>query len=66
MNEKQQAHLNKIVDEAQARIIDKYTKGTIKYGSSLSEDYTAQELLEEAINEAIDQVTYLLTLREKL
>jgi DNA-directed RNA polymerase beta' subunit len=66
MTETQQKHLANIVDQATSRLIDKYQKGAREHQSTLSEDYTKEQLLEEAISEAIDQVVYLLTLREKL
>ena len=66
MNESQQAHLDYILRESGLLITNKYVKGALEYNSDLSKDYTAEQLLNEAINEAIDQVTYLLTLRQKL
>ena len=66
MNPSQQAHHDRILKEATQLISAKYTKGTIEHNSNLSEDYTVDQLLTEAINEAIDQITYLLTLKEKL
>lgn len=66
MNQSQQDHLDYILRESGLLITNKYVKGALEYNSNLAEDYTAEELLNEAINEAIDQVTYLLTLREKL
>lgn len=66
MNPKQAAHLNRITDEAHARLIDKYYKGTKEHQSVLSEDYTPLQVLDMAIDEAIDQVTYLLTLKEMM
>jgi len=66
MNESQKNHLKHILDTSRGLIMNKYIKGTIEHQSNLSEDYTAEQLLDEAINEAIDQITYLLTLKEKL
>jgi hypothetical protein len=66
MSKVQTDHLNRILEQSRELITQKYAKGAEEHSSTLSEDYTADQLLEEAINEAIDQVTYLLTLREKL
>lgn len=66
MNEKQARHLNRITDEAHARLIDKYYKGVKEHQTVLSEDYTPAQVLDMAIDEAIDQVTYLLTLKEMM
>ena len=66
MNETQKAHLKYVLNESQDRIMTKYIKGALEHQSSLSEDYTASQLLDEAINEAVDQMVYLLTLRQKL
>jgi len=66
MNDVQKEHLKYILTESRDRIMDKYIKGSIEHDSNLNEDYTVNELLEEAINEAVDQLTYLLTLRQKL
>ncbi len=66
MNESQKNHLKFILEESGYLIKAKYLKGVKEYNSNLSEDYTADQLLDEAINEAVDQIVYLLTLREKL
>jgi len=65
MTPEQKAHLSYILSEALSRIDDKYQKGAAEHGGTLS-DMSATELLENAIDEAIDQVVYLLTLRQKL
>ncbi len=66
MTDTQVKHLNKIAEEAHTLLVQKYVRGAEEHKSSLSEDYTALELLDEAINEAVDQMVYLLTLKEKL
>jgi hypothetical protein len=66
MNNTQTDHLNRILDQSRHLITEKYIKGAKEHDSTLSEDYSVERLLEEAINEAIDQITYLLTLKEKL
>lgn len=64
MNKTQKAHLNRVTDQAMARLIDKYTAGVKEYQSTLSEDYSTEQLLNEIINEAIDQLVYALTALE--
>lgn len=66
MNTKQQQHLKYILNESQDLIAKKYRRGSREHQSVLNEDYTAAELLDMALEEAIDQVTYLLTLKEKI
>jgi hypothetical protein len=66
MNKIQLEHLAHILDETQDLISNKYVKGAAEHKSILSEDYNAVELCDMAIEEAIDQITYLLTLRSKL
>lgn len=63
MTEKQNAHINNIVHHATARLINKYVKGQAEHGGNLWEK---QGILDMAIDEAIDQVTYLLTLKQQL
>ena len=58
-------HLNDIQNEALQRINEKYMKGQKEHGGNLWE-VPPQEILEEAINEAIDQIVYLLTLKQCL
>jgi len=64
MNKTQTAHLNRIKEQVQHELTEKYAKGAKEHASTLSEDYTALEVLDMAIEEALDQVTYLYTLRE--
>lgn len=66
MNKTQVAHLNQILETTRRLITEKYVKGAKEHDSVLSEDYTALEILDMAIEEATDQMTYLLTLREKM
>ena len=58
-------HLSRVLSAAVYRINEKYRKGQKEHGEHLWErpvDY----ILGQAIDEAIDQVVYLLTLRERL
>lgn len=48
------------------RMEEKYIRGAIEHEDSVLHDMGIEALLENAIDEAVDQVVYLLTLREKL
>lgn len=63
MTSADKAHLKRVVHQAGDLIIKKYEKGVREHGGHLWEK---PGLLDEAINEAIDQVVYLLTLKEQL
>lgn len=66
MNKTQIDHLNSLLETTRELLTRKYVKGAEEHDSVLSEDYTALEIVDMAIEEAIDQITYLLTLREKI
>ncbi len=66
MTDEQSEHLASIQLEFNRLVQAKYEAGAKEHGSTLSRDYTAEQLLDMAIEEAIDQVTYLLTLKHKL
>ena len=61
----QERHLERIKDMAASRIDQKYRRGALFHGGYLLADASAI-LLEAAIDEAVDQVVYLLSLRERL
>lgn len=65
MTPEREAHLEHIIQQAGASINAKYRKGQAEHGGSLVDVPTVQ-LVDSAIEEAIDQLTYLLTIREKL
>jgi hypothetical protein len=65
MTTAQKGHLLRLLRQADALMADKYTRGAEEHGGLLS-DKPITELLNCAIEEAVDQLTYLLTLREKL
>jgi acetate kinase len=56
-------HLNRIIKEITARATDTYIGGQIEHGGNL---WTKQNLIDEAIEENIDSLIYLLTLRDQL
>jgi len=58
-------HLKSIASEAEALILRKYIKGQREHGGNLWE-MPASKLLDNAIDEAVDQVIYLLTLRQTM
>lgn len=65
MTPQQKAHVTKLQSEATDRIGTKYTKGAQEHGGNIW-DLTPSRLINEAIDEAIDQVVYLLTLRDQI
>lgn len=66
MNKSQTDHLNRILEGTGRELTDKYVRGAAEHDSNLSTDYSVLSLVEMAFEEALDQVTYLWTLREKL
>lgn len=66
MTTEQIAHLNRIKEQVQHELTEKYAKGALEHASTLSQDYTPLEVLDMAVEEALDQVTYLYTLREMM
>ena len=61
MQKKHKKHLRYVVREAGRRIREKYIRGQKEHGG----DLWTRDLLEEAINEGIDLLVYLLTLKER-
>lgn len=66
LTKQQMAHRAAITEEATQLIWDKYTAGAMEHQTNLREDSTVGQLLDWAIEEAIDQVVYLLTLKSKM
>lgn len=62
----QEQHLHAIIDDFTTLVDDKFRKGAAQHGGDLALDYTAKDLVDMALEEAIDQVVYILTLRSKL
>lgn len=65
MTKEQEAHLNSVVQFATEALIQKYTLGAIEH-KGLITDLSTEVLLQEALNEALDQVVYLTTLIQKI
>ena len=65
MTPQQENNLAAIITAATALIEDKYRAGDAKHHSDLL-DKTVEDLADDAIFEAIDQLVYLLTLKNKL
>ena len=65
MTKEQEKHLTEIQKLTVAWIDSKYRAGQKRHGGNLL-DMAPLQLVDNAIDEAIDQVTYLFTLREKL
>ncbi len=65
MTPEQEAHLGRIKADF-ARLVDsKYRRGAAEHGGQLL-DLPAVRILEQALDEAVDQLVYLLSLKEKL
>lgn len=65
MTNQQEAHLSSLIEETAARMDDKYRKGAAEHGGNLW-DLSIEKLVDNAIEEAVDQLTYLLAVRHKL
>lgn len=65
MTDAQELHLAEIKTRFCTYVDQKYRKGQAEHGGNLWEN-SAEQILNFAIEEAIDQVTYLLTLRDKM
>ena len=61
----QEAHLGRVKSEFVALVDSKYRAGAMEHGGELLA-LPDLEILDLAIEEAIDQVVYLLSLKEKL
>lgn len=65
MTESQEAHLNSIVEAFTEACIVKYRKGAEEHGGDLF-SMPFEALLDNAIDEAIDQFVYLMTMKQQL
>lgn len=65
MDDKSENHLQLIKNEFERLVDLKYREGQHKHGGILNEK-SVEFLIDAAIDEAIDQVVYLITLKDKL
>ena len=65
MTPEQEKHLERIKVEFVRLVDPKYRNGQAEHGGNLL-DHSAEKLLDSAINEAVDQIVYLLTLRDSI
>lgn len=65
MSPEQEAHLKEVLAVSHLLINDKYRHGQKAHGGNLF-DLSASQLIDEAINEAVDQLVYLLTAKERI
>lgn len=63
MTYEQEMHLGRIKSAFEAKVNIKYRKGQLEHGGDLVK-MNALNLIDAAIDEAIDQIVYLETLRE--
>lgn len=64
MDADQTQHAQSIADFFEQAMLIKYQKGALEHGGNVW-DIDPDKLLDEAISEAIDQVVYLVTLRQQ-
>ena len=65
MTNEQQLHMAKLMNAAALQIFERYQQGARQHSDLLS-DKSELELLDDAIEECVDQFTYLMTLRWKM
>lgn len=65
LNERQQAHLNRLTKKFIADTSVKFKKGAQEHGGDL-QDMPILDIVDNALDEVIDQWVYLTTLRERL
>jgi len=63
MDSEHYEHLDDIIDEFTELATEKYEKGQLEHGGKL---WKKSGLLDMAIDEAIDQVIYLITLKQQI
>lgn len=67
MTERQLTHLKKVQTETNAWLQQKFTAGAEEHeGEPELEDLSVIQLIDMSIDEAIDQVVYLMTLRDRI
>lgn len=65
MTDDQESHLASIKDAFAKRVDDKYRAGQLEHGGNLY-DLSALDLINMAIDEAVDQIAYLVTLKSTM
>lgn len=65
MTQDQERHLNYIKEQFELKVDKKYRRGAIEHNGNLA-DMDLLNLVDNALEEAIDQFVYLTTLREQL
>jgi hypothetical protein len=65
MNKRQEQHLDDILQYLVVHLSAKYTAGAREHKGTLL-DMSPLELIDNAIDEALDQITYLVSLRMKV
>jgi len=65
MTSKQNKHVKEITARVSALITTKYRAGQARHSDNLW-DKTPEELIDEAIYEAVDQIVYLLTAKTNM
>lgn len=65
MTDAQESHIKQVLSSVSDALLDKYARGAEEHDGNLW-DKTALGLLDEAINESLDMVVYLFTLRDKI
>lgn len=63
MNEKQREHINLIIQDFKEKAYPKYEKGVMEHGGNIW-DMNLMELVDCALEEAIDSYVYLTTIKE--
>lgn len=63
MTDAQEAHLQRIKDKFTAAVDEKYRKGQVEHGGNL---WNKAGVIDYAIEEALDMVVYLYTLKEQI
>ncbi len=66
MNKDQQAHLQRIHTQFLEEHTTKYIKGAKEHKTELHKDFTKEQLLDFALEEVLDLISYLYTLKEKM
>lgn len=66
MTPAQENHLSQIKEQFNQLVDVKFRKGAEEHGGDLLRDFSVLNIIDAAIEEAIDLVTYLLSARMKL